>query len=169
MSVFNLLYRNSFELSSKFIIILPWHLQQEVDLLQCLPAIRHFECFSFIRGRHMHDHIASLRREVYTHNTSLTPPLCMKVPVPSQDKNKRSCISVLEVSILSLSMIFYWRHTYFSCFIIKFLCKHFNLYDNTEDDQDIQKIHFMGNYPIYFQHYLSMFVVDRIFTIKGNT
>jgi hypothetical protein len=32
-----------------------------------------------------HDRIMSLRVEVWTHKTSLTPPLYIEVPVPSQE------------------------------------------------------------------------------------
>ena len=47
----------------------------------------------------MHDHLISLRGEVLDHTTILTPPLCIEVPVPSQE-TERSCISVLEVMYL---------------------------------------------------------------------
>ena len=45
--------------------------------------------------------IISLRGKVLVHRTSLTPPLFIEVPVPSQE-SEQSCISVLGVSILSL-------------------------------------------------------------------
>ena len=36
-------------------------------------------------GKHLHDCIISLRREAWAHTTSLTSPLFIKVPVPSQE------------------------------------------------------------------------------------
>ena len=39
------------------------------------------------------------------HNTSLTLPLFIEVPVPSQESDERSCICVLRVSILHPSAI----------------------------------------------------------------
>ena len=42
---------------------------------------------------------------VWTHNTSLAPPLFIEVSVPSQG-SERSCICELDVSILPLSSIF---------------------------------------------------------------
>jgi len=46
-----------------------------------------------------------IRGEVCDRKTSLTPPLFIEVPLPSL-KNERSCICVLEVSILPLFTIF---------------------------------------------------------------
>ena len=40
-----------------------------------------------------------IKRGGLAHKTSLTPPLFIEVPVPSQE-SERSCICVLEVSIL---------------------------------------------------------------------
>ena len=54
---------------------------------------------------HLHDHIISLKGEVWTHKTNLTSPLFIEVPVPSQEC-ERSCICVLRVSILPRSTIF---------------------------------------------------------------
>jgi hypothetical protein len=54
---------------------------------------------------HLYDHIITLRREVWAHNSSLTLSLFTEVFVPSQESEK-SCICVLEVSILPLSTIF---------------------------------------------------------------
>jgi len=34
-------------------------------------------------GKHFHDHIISLRREVWVHKTGLTSQHVIKVPVPS--------------------------------------------------------------------------------------
>ena len=45
------------------------------------------------RGKLLHDCIISLRGEVWVHKTSLTPPLFIEVPVPSQE-SERSCICV---------------------------------------------------------------------------
>jgi hypothetical protein len=47
--------------------------------------------------RHLHDRIISLLGEVWTHETSLTPPLFIDVSIPSQE-SERSCICVLGVS-----------------------------------------------------------------------
>jgi hypothetical protein len=52
-------------------------------------------------GKHLHHFI----RKVWTHKTSLTPPLFIEVLVPSQE-SEQSCICVLRVSILHLSTIF---------------------------------------------------------------
>ena len=46
------------------------------------------------RGQNLHDRIISIREEVWVHNTSLTPQLCIEVRVPIQDK-ERSYTSVL--------------------------------------------------------------------------
>jgi hypothetical protein len=46
----------------------------------------------FIRGKHLHDRIISLRGEVWAHKTSLTPPLFVEV-------------SVLKVSVLIVYLI----------------------------------------------------------------
>jgi hypothetical protein len=54
--------------------------------------------------KHLHDCIISVRVDVWAHNISLTPPLFIEVPIPSQ-KSARSCICVLRVSILSLFKI----------------------------------------------------------------
>jgi hypothetical protein len=42
-------------------------------------------------GRQLLDKIISLRGEAWVHKTSLTPPLCIEVPVPSQE-SEQSCI-----------------------------------------------------------------------------
>jgi hypothetical protein len=36
-------------------------------------------------GKHLHDRIISLKGEVCANKTSLTPPLCIEVSVPSQE------------------------------------------------------------------------------------
>jgi hypothetical protein len=56
-------------------------------------------------GKHLHDRIMPLRKEVCVHKTSLIPPLCIAVPVPSQE-SQQSYICVLRVSILHVSTIF---------------------------------------------------------------
>ena len=57
-------------------------------------------------GKHLHDRIISLRggRGGWSYKTNLTLPLCIKVPVPSQE-SEQSCICVLGLSILPLSTI----------------------------------------------------------------
>ena len=35
------------------------------------------------RGKHLHDHIISIRGDIWVHKSSLTPPLSNEVPVPS--------------------------------------------------------------------------------------
>jgi hypothetical protein len=67
-------------------------------------------------GMHLHDRIISLTGEIWTHTTILTLPLFIEVPGPNTE-SERSCICVLEVSILPLSMIFlfvfgeFYRHS----------------------------------------------------------
>jgi len=51
-----------------------------------------------LTGKLLHNHLISLRKEVWAHQSLLTPPLFIDVPVPSQG-NERSCIGVW-VSIL---------------------------------------------------------------------
>jgi hypothetical protein len=53
----------------------------------------------------LHDDIISLRGEVWDNEISLTPPLVIVIPVPSQESD-RSCICVLGISILHISTIF---------------------------------------------------------------
>ena len=50
----------------------------------------------------MHDRIISHRGKVWVRKTSLTPPLIIEVPVPSQE-SERSCICLLGVLIFPLS------------------------------------------------------------------
>jgi hypothetical protein len=57
-----------------------------------------------IAVNYLHDHIISLRGEIWAHNTSLTPPLFIEVFLPSQE-SEWSCICVLGVSILPLPTI----------------------------------------------------------------
>ena len=61
--------------------------------------------------KHLHDHIISLRREVYTHYTSLTLPLFIEVPELRQD-SERACMCVLGLLILCLFV-------QFSCWILE--------------------------------------------------
>ena len=56
------------------------------------------------RGKHLRDNI-SRSGEVWVQKTSLIPPHFIEVPVPSQE-SKRSCICMLEVSILPLFLRF---------------------------------------------------------------
>ena len=49
---------------------------------------------------HLHDHIISLKRDVWAHKTSLTQPLFIEVPVPSHE-SEQSCL--LGLSIFPLS------------------------------------------------------------------
>jgi len=51
-----------------------------------------------------HINIMFFCHHVWAHKTSLTPPLFIEVPVPSQ-KNERSCICVLGISIFPFSTI----------------------------------------------------------------
>lgn len=55
-------------------------------------------------GKHPQDHITSLGGDIWVHKTSLSPSLFIAVPVTSQE-NMRSCICVLGVFILPLSII----------------------------------------------------------------
>ena len=56
------------------------------------------------RGKHLHGRIISLRVEVWAHRTSLYPTLFIEMPVPCKEC-ERSCIGVLQISILPLSTI----------------------------------------------------------------
>ena len=55
-------------------------------------------------GKNLHEHITSLRGEVWAHTTSLTPPLYIEVAAPNQE-SERSCIYVLGILIFPLSTI----------------------------------------------------------------
>ena len=55
-------------------------------------------------GKHLYDHIISIREEIWAHEISLAQPIVIEVPVPSQE-SEHSCISVLELSIVPLSTI----------------------------------------------------------------
>jgi hypothetical protein len=55
--------------------------------------------------KHLHDHIISLRGDVWGHKTSLIRPLFIEVSVSSQE-NEQSSICMLRVSILPLSTMF---------------------------------------------------------------
>ena len=52
----------------------------------------------------LHDRIISLRGDAWVYQTNLQPPRFIEVSVPSQE-SVWSCICVLEVSILPLSVI----------------------------------------------------------------
>jgi len=53
---------------------------------------------------HLHERIISRRERFCTHETSLTLPLYIDVPVPSQER-ARSCVCMLGVFILHLFII----------------------------------------------------------------
>ena len=57
-----------------------------------------------LTSKPLHDRIISLRGDAWVHQTDLQPPPFIEVSVPSQE-NVWSCICVLEVSILPLSVI----------------------------------------------------------------
>jgi hypothetical protein len=62
-----------------------------------------------ICGKRLNDSICSPRGNICAYKASLIPPLFIEVSVPIQD-SERSCdhVYVLEVSILTFSMIFGW-------------------------------------------------------------
>jgi hypothetical protein len=62
----------------------------------------------------LHDRIISLRGEIWTHKTILTPSLYIEVSVPNL-KREQSCICVYGVPFLPLSVRF-WNC--FLCFIL---------------------------------------------------
>ena len=69
-------------------------------------------------GKHLHGSIISLREEVRTHKTSLTPTLFTGVSLPSQ-----------EVSILPISTIFsigFWTDQFRQCGIVWFFALLYN-------------------------------------------
>jgi hypothetical protein len=51
--------------------------------------------------KYLHEHITSLRREIWTHLISLTPPLFIDVSVPDHE-NEQLCFRVLGVFVLPL-------------------------------------------------------------------
>ena len=55
-------------------------------------------------GKHLHDCTISIREKVCSHTRSLITPLFIEMPVPIQE-SERSCICMLELSILYLSTI----------------------------------------------------------------
>ena len=80
----------------------------------------------------------SNRGEVWAHKTRLTQPPFTEVHRPSQER-KRSCISVLEVSILTLFVfaIGYW---------------------NCSDTMVFFTFHFYQNYPVICTQILEMYI-----------
>lgn len=77
-----------------------------------------------------------LRGEAWSHRTNLTPPHFLKVPVLSQE-SKRSCVSVLGVSIFPLSrtLIFYFgvvRTKLYFLFLSFYYLYIFSCHDITE-------------------------------------
>jgi hypothetical protein len=64
-----------------------------------------YPLFQIQCGKHLHDHIISLRGEIWAHKCSLTPSYFIEVHVPSQE-SERSCISELRVSGFPLFPLF---------------------------------------------------------------
>jgi hypothetical protein len=62
--------------------------------------------YSFAFYSHLHDHIIPIRKEVWAHKTSLTPPHFIVMRVSSQER-VWSCIYVLRISILSMFLRFF--------------------------------------------------------------
>ena len=58
----------------------------------------------FTRAKHLNDFVISLQVEVWGHDTSLNPELCILVPVSSQE-SERSPICLRGVDIVFVSMI----------------------------------------------------------------
>jgi hypothetical protein len=56
--------------------------------------VRVYTFYSY--GKHLHDHMTSIRREVWTHKTSLVPPLFM---VPNQESGRSYRSEVLIVAL----------------------------------------------------------------------
>ena len=88
-------------------------------------------CILITSRKHLHDLIISLRGEGEVNRTSLTPPHFIEVPVLSQERGQ-SCISVLIVSNLPLSIIFDWILNFFGSVVLYvfnliILCWVFNL------------------------------------------
>jgi len=81
-----------FKIIAFFIITLFARLYVRVDILLLYEKL-------------LHDHIISLRGEVWDNKISLTPPLFIEIPVPSQECDQ-SCIVVLGLSILHISTSF---------------------------------------------------------------
>jgi hypothetical protein len=57
-----------------------------------------------ICGKHFHNHIISLRWEVFVHKTSLTLPLFIEVSLPRQE-NEQSCICVMGIDFASFYVL----------------------------------------------------------------
>jgi hypothetical protein len=58
----------------------------------------------FTRAKHLNDFVISLQVEIWGHDTSLTPGICILVPVSSQE-SERSPICLRGVDIVFVSMI----------------------------------------------------------------
>ena len=54
----------------------------------CSPSSFFKVHFLLTRGKHLQDQIISLRDQIWAHRTSLTPPLFIEVPVPSQESER---------------------------------------------------------------------------------
>ena len=74
--------------------------------------------FSSLCGKHLYDHIISLRGKVWCHRTSFTTPPFTDVPVPSQN-SEQTCIFVIGVSIcLFFGVRKFFYYPYFSEFVL---------------------------------------------------
>jgi hypothetical protein len=72
-------------------------------------------------GKQFHDSIILRNGEVFDHKNSLTPPLFIEVPVPSQ-KSERSFIFVIEYRLCLCFhdiWILFWTGWIFFCFQLK--------------------------------------------------
>ena len=68
----------------------------------------------------MHDSIISLRRKVWPNKTSLTPPLFIEVPVPSQESERYIYVQGIDFSLSAICILdfgivrtFYLKRAYF--------------------------------------------------------
>ena len=69
-----------------------------IEIVYSYCSSSHIFVFSILNiCSNLHDRIMSLRRKVWVDKTSLTPPLFIEVPVPSQESDS-SCICVLPIS-----------------------------------------------------------------------
>jgi hypothetical protein len=62
-------------------------------------AVSQLSFYLYVCVKHLHNLIISLRRQVWAHKNSLTLPLLIEVPVPSQE-SKQSCICVRGINFL---------------------------------------------------------------------
>jgi hypothetical protein len=71
----------------------------------------------------VHNCIISLRGEIWSHNTSLTPPLLTEVPVPNQDSEQSYIVCCRGYRFWLFLWFFYWilelfRQLYFMFFTL---------------------------------------------------